>query len=77
MANTQRIDELILTYTINRWRKVAFVVGSVLIEGGDELADINDSEVAERVRFLVKDGRIESRGDLNEIRFSEIRLIQG
>lgn len=67
MSSISKIDDLILSHTIDRWRKVAFVVATVLREGGDELGDVNDSSVAERVKYLAKEGRIESRGDLNQM----------
>lgn len=76
MSSAPKIDALILSHTMDRWRKVAFVIATVLIEGGDDFADVDDSFVAQRVKYLVKEGRIESRGDPNQMRYSEIRLAQ-
>jgi hypothetical protein len=76
MTLNQKIDELILHFTTDRWQKVAMVVASVLLDGGEEMDEVNDYEVADRVKVLASEGRIESRGDLGQIRYSEIRLPQ-
>lgn len=73
MGKLFKVDELILDSASDRWRKVAFVVGAVLAEVGNEAPELNDEEVANRVRNLVSDGLLESRGDLDRIRYSEIR----
>jgi len=76
MELNEKIDELILQFTADRWQKVAMVVASVLLDGGKEMDEVNDYEVADRVKVLASEGRIESRGDLDEMRYSEIRLPQ-
>lgn len=76
MELNQRIDEIILHFTADKWQKVALVVASVLLDGGEEMKEVNDFEVADRVKVLASEGRIESRGDLDKIRYSEIRLPQ-
>ena len=76
MELNKKIDELILQFTADRWQKVAMVVATVLLDGGKEMDEVNDYEVADRVKVLASEGRIESRGDLDEMRYSEIRLPQ-
>jgi hypothetical protein len=75
MNNLHRIDELLRSHVKSRWQKVAMVIGETMLDAKSELAGIDDSFLAERVRQLVKTGVIESRGDLDQIRYSEIRSI--
>lgn len=74
MENHAQIDEYILRHTKERWKKVAAVAAKVMFETGPGMSEVNDHEVAERVRVLVAEGRLRSRGDLDDMRRSEIRL---
>jgi hypothetical protein len=75
MSSIRELDALILANTSNQWRKVAMVIATVLIEGSDKLTEIDDISVAVRIKRLVEEGYMESQGDLNEMRYSEIRRI--
>ena len=69
------IDSALLANCIKRWRKVAAVVGFTMT---DQLMDafpgVPDLYYAERVRRLVEKGTLESSGNLNYMRYSEVRL---
>jgi hypothetical protein len=75
MLSIKELDTLILANTTNQWRKVAMVVATVLIEGNEKFSELDGLTVAVRIKYLVEEGYIESQGDLNEIRYSEIRRI--
>lgn len=69
------IDEAILASVSAQWRKVARVVGGAIIATAETVPDgVPDIFYGERVRQLVAAGKVESQGDLNCMRFSEIRL---
>ncbi len=74
MKYDTRIDESILRCSSQRFRKVSAVAAKVLFMTDADLADVTDRDIGERVRALVAEGRLESRGDLNDIRSGEIRL---
>lgn len=71
------IDNALLANCIQQWRKVAAVVGFTMT---DQLMDtfegVPDIYFAERVRRLVKKGTLEAAGNLNYMRYSEVRLRQ-
>lgn len=67
----QKIDEALLTEASHRFRKVARVVGFAI---GAVDKRIPDTFYANRVKKLVKEGRLTAEGDLNEMGRSEVRL---
>jgi hypothetical protein len=74
MSDSQ-IDEAILAFVENRWRKVAMVVGrvaSTLGDGSFGNLELN-RRVAARIEALVEAERLVSQGDLKKWRFSEVR----
>ena len=74
MISDEEIDEALLANISHRWRKVARVVGSAMIQLGNRRAGRNDLYFAERVVRLVERGRIEYGGDLAQMGRCEIRL---
>ena len=70
----QRIDESIIDHASTEWRKVAMVVGLAMTDNQGSFETVPDFFYAERVRLLVEVGRLESQGNLESIRFSEVRL---
>lgn len=68
------IDEALLAECVGTWRKVARVVGEVMTQTLAEHPEIPDGYYAQRVILLVQAGRLESRGNLNRMRYSEVRL---
>ena len=71
---TKSIDDVILAQSTDRWRKVAIVVAKVMHCVDDKYPEMPDVFYAQRIRMLVARVRLESRGNLNYMRFSEIRL---
>lgn len=70
-ADLQRIDECLLSNTSLEWQKVARVIGSTMAVLGPQFPNVF---YAERIRHLVEAGAMEAVGDLNRIRYSEVRL---
>jgi len=72
-SDIRRIDEALVAAASANWRKVARVVASAMNESthGPGIPDIY---YASRVRALVEAGRLESQGNLEYMRFSEVRL---
>ena len=67
------LDVLILTCASERWQKVAKVVAQVA-DRANSAANLN--AIAVRIRTLVDDGKLESKGDLSRWGYSEVRLTQ-
>jgi hypothetical protein len=70
------IDEALLAEADVHWRKVARVVGSAMRKP-THVRGVPDIFYAQRVRKLVEAGRLESQGNLEYMRFSEVRLLKG
>jgi len=73
---THDLDGAILSAASNNWRKVAFVLTKTLhgLEDVGVTVDVND--LAERLKTLVVSERLESQGNLDRWRYSEVRLPQ-
>ena len=74
MDKAAQIDACILRFATERWKKVAMVAAKVLFETDPDMSDVDDFEIAERVKILVDQGRLQAQGDLDNMRRSEIRL---
>ena len=72
----QKIDEAILANSSTQWRKVARIVGAAMGDNSGIIPSIPDIFYAERVRKFVTAGKLESQGNLQYMRFSEVRLPQ-
>lgn len=70
------IDNALLAECAPNWRKVARVVGGALQQVAERIRDVPVGYVAQRVRSLVDAGHIEAQGNLEYMRFSEIRLVE-
>jgi uncharacterized protein DUF3658 len=68
------IDGLILSTVVSQWRKVALVVGKVHTACRDNAPEIDEYDIAARIRALVDEGRLEAQGNLYFWRLSEVRL---
>ncbi|WP_454914446.1 DUF3658 domain-containing protein [Variovorax gossypii] len=73
-AQVAQIDSVLLADCATSWRKVARIVGTALTKGGEELADVPVGFFAQRVKALVESGKLESQGNLDHMRSSEVRL---
>jgi len=67
------IDQTILADCKPQFRKVALIVGHVAVALKVPI-DVDKGFIADRIKALVEAGRLESQGDLDRWRFSEIRL---
>ena len=65
-----KIETAILKNATPSFRKVALIVAKVI----DEFSEVSDIYVALRIEKLVKEGALESQGNLRRMRFSEVRL---
>ena len=70
----QEIDNLLLSHARHSWRKVAMLVGLAMTDGKGKVGGIPDVFYSQRVRALVDKGYLESQGNLQFMRFSEVRL---
>jgi hypothetical protein len=68
------IDKLILSNSSIHWQKQAMVITKTMNELDCRHPDIPDIFYAERINKLVKEGYLESQGNLKYMRFSEVRL---
>jgi len=68
------IDRLLLAQSATTWRKVARIVGMTMGELSERFPNIPDVYFAQRVRRLVAVGELESQGNLEYMRYSEVRL---
>lgn len=68
-------DPLLLSHSKPEWRKAALVIAHALSDFLDtSLIQMGDLLLASRLRNLAENGRLESRGNLDDIRHSEVRL---
>ena len=75
-ADLNSIDDQLLANVTTGWRKVAMVV-AMTVHATDLPSDIPVTFYALRVKQLVTQGRLESQGNLDFMRFSEVRLPEG
>ena len=71
-SDLAEMDRVLLSRTDGRWRKTAFIVAGAMADIA-RLEGVPDVFFAGRVKRLVSDGRLEAKGDLNYMRFSEVR----
>ena len=76
VVEVQEIDAALLAECTASWRKVARVVGEVMLHHSERFPEISDGYFATRVAFLVSEGLLDSQGNLGYMRFSEVRLPQ-
>ncbi len=71
---SDELDDIILSMVIARWRKVALVMVLTNEQIGKTKFDVSLEEIAEHIKVLVRTGRLESQGNLDRWRHSEVRL---
>ena len=69
-----RIDARLLSLIVNRNRKVARIVGSAMMDETLRVPGLPDLFYRNRVKCLVKNGFVVADGDLDDMRYSEVRL---
>ncbi len=72
-----QIDRAILSSLSPGWKKAGFITAGVMIAAPDEHEDIPEAFYALRIRALAEASRIEVKGDLDDLKTSEIRLPSG
>jgi len=70
----RKIDDALIADACTKWRKVARIVGTAMMANRDLIKNVPDIFYAARVRKLVEEGRLESQGNLDFMRFSEVKL---
>jgi len=73
-ADLQVIDAAILANCSDRWLKVPRVVSSTVDALEDRYPGLSYIFYALRLNELVEQGRLDSAGDLEYMRFSEVRI---
>ena len=70
----EAIDELLLSVATKRFKKVAFIVGTVKSRQDDFILHFPDTFFSRRIALLVNEGYLEAQGDLKRMRYSEVKL---
>ena len=73
----RKVDAALLSQAKGTWRKVAMLVGSAMMDSALRVPGLPDTFYAMRVRKLVEVGVLEAEGNLDYMRFSEVRLPGG
>lgn len=68
------IDNQLLSQASDRRRKVAAIVGFAMNDALKKYPNVPDIFYAQRVKKLVESGALESFGNLDCMRFSEVRI---
>jgi Protein of unknown function len=68
------VDSFIIENCKKEYRKVAMVAGTAFLHFKDIFTDLSPIFYSERIKILVSAGILESEGNLNYMRYSEIRL---
>lgn len=69
------IDTALLALAGDRWRKVALLVRHALHRCAASQPELPDVYYARRIRELVDAGTLEAHGNLERMRFSEVRIV--
>ncbi|MCK5374072.1 MAG: hypothetical protein KAJ40_02195 [Alphaproteobacteria bacterium] len=74
--NSETIDKIILSSAAGKeWQKTAMVISKVFDAPEFEGASLTGQDVANRIRVLVEDDKLEAKGNLRRWRDSTVRLI--
>jgi len=72
-ADLIAIDEALFDNTAIVWRKVARIVMSTMQGPDENIKGLPDIFYAQRIKALVENGKLESQGNLNRMRYSEVK----
>lgn len=73
-SGLKEIDQNILENASKEWSKVSRLILATMIEREEGITRLPETFYLERVSALVKEGGLESRGDLSDMKQSEVRL---
>jgi hypothetical protein len=68
------IDAALLSHATKRSRKVAMLVGLTMADDALQVPGLPDLDYAQRVKELVTRGLLVAEGNLDYMRYSEVRL---
>jgi hypothetical protein len=74
VAFVERVDAVLLSHAKKRERKVAMVVGLAMMDNELRVLRLPDVYYAQRVKLLVQKGLLLAEGNLDYMRYSEVRL---
>ncbi len=72
----RKVDRALLSHATTSWRKVAMLIGLTMMDSELRVPGLPDLFYSMRVRTLVEAGLLESAGNLDYMRFTEVRLPQ-
>lgn len=72
----RKADCVLLSHARSSWRKVSMLVGLAMMDSGLRIEGLPDLFFSLRIRRLVEAGSLESSGNLDCMRFCEVRLPQ-
>lgn len=70
----EKVDETLLSHAKKSQRKVAMIVGLAMGNSEIRISGLPDVFYAQRVKKLVEDGKLVAEGNLDYMRYSEVRL---
>ena len=70
----KEIDDVLLSHVKNLNRKVAMIVGLTMMDLSERIEGIPDIYYGQRVKKLVEKGLLIADGNLDQMRYSEVRL---
>ena len=70
----QIIDDALMASVSTQWRKMARIIGFAMATNFELIQNVPDVIYGHRLRRLVDEGKLESQGNLDYMRFSEVRL---
>ena len=73
MSN-KKIQEMIISHCSEKWQKAAMVVAGVLCEKGSKELELDAADVQVEIIDMCESKLLVQRGNLKDIRASEIRL---
>lgn len=73
-GDVELIEKTLMAECTASWRKVARIVGAAMKSLPAQFAEVPDGYYAQRVVALVDASKLESQGNLQHMRFSEVRL---
>jgi uncharacterized protein DUF3658 len=77
MIPPSEIDQLLLSFCADEWRKVARVIGKAMVtpeERGVQFDGTVGDQIYARTAVLVETGQLETVGNVKRWRYSEVRL---
>jgi hypothetical protein len=71
-----KVDAALMSHAKRSTRKVAMIVGMAMMDSSVRVAGLPDLFYRDRVRVLVNKGLLVAEGNLEYMRYSEVRLPQ-